>query len=112
MSHSTPGSLQRSSVKRQAVEGISKIIGNLSPMMRSRILSEALLHVGTCGEYEISRLVAKNLGVPEKVVDAVVLASYMEERSRRAALETGIAAAVEMSRQAGIDVWQEIRGAA
>lgn len=74
-------------------------------------MDEALRHVGNCGEFEISRIVAKNVGVQERVVDAVVMAAYLEERSRRAALETGIRSAVSMSAEAGRLVWAEIGGA-
>lgn len=61
---------------------------------------------------EISRIVSKNLRVPERVVDAVIVASYLEVRSRLAALETGILSAVDMSREAGRAVWADLRGAA
>jgi hypothetical protein len=79
---------------------------------RERIMSEALRHVGSCGEFEVSRIVSKNLHVPERVVDAVILASFLEVRSRLAALETGILGAVDMSREAGRAVWAEMRGVA
>lgn len=112
MKLSTAGTPTRRPQQRQVIEGIAQIVGNLTIPVRERIMAEALRHVGNCGEYEISRIVAKNLRVSERVVDAVVMTSYLEERSRRAALETGIRSTVEMAAEAGRAVWQEIRGAA
>lgn len=103
--------IERRPLKRQSIEGIAKVLGGMTTQTRSRIMEEALRHVGNCGEFEISRLVAKNIGVQERIVDAVVMAAYLEERSRRAALETGIRSAVEMSCEAGRQVWAEIGGA-
>lgn len=96
----------------QRTANIGTLVGNMTVPAREQIMAEALRHVGCSGEYEISRIVSKNLGVPERVVDAVILASYLEERSRRAAMEAGILGAVDSSRQAGRAVWSEIRGAA
>lgn len=107
----TSKAMARRPLKSQAIEGIGKVVGGMTAQMRARIMDEALRHVGSCGEFEISRIVAKNLQVSERVVDSVVMASYLEERSRRAALETGIRSAVEMSSQAGRAVWAEIGGA-
>lgn len=106
--------LQRpaSVASRKAIENINKVVGNLTPQVRDSIMTEALRHVGTCGEYEISRLVSKNLRIPERVIDAVVLAAWMEERTRRATLESGLLGTLDASRQAGREVWDDIRGAA
>jgi hypothetical protein len=96
----------------QTAGSIGKVIGGMTVQLRERIMAEALRQVGTCGEYEISRVVSKNLGVQEKIVDAVVMASYLAERSRRAALETGLRGAVEMAVEADRAVWREIAGVA
>lgn len=112
MGQFTPSAILNRPRQRQAIEGIAKTIGGMTPQTRQRIMDEALRHVGSCGEFEISRLVAKNLGIQEKVVDAVIVASYLEQRSRLAALETGLRGAVEMSAEAGRAVWLEIRGVA
>lgn len=95
-------------LSRQVAEGIAKTLGNMTQQLRVRIMDETLRHVGSCGEYEVARIAAKNIGVSERVVNAVVIASYLEERSRRAALETGIRGAVEASAEAGREVWAEI----
>lgn len=112
MSQRTSSAISRQPQQRQVVEGIAKIVGGMTPQTRNRIMDEALRHVGSAGEFEISRIVAKNLGIREKVVDAVMMASYLEMRSRLAALETGLRGAVEMSAEAGRAVWSEIRGVA
>ena len=98
--------------RSQVVGGIEKVIGSMTTQTRQRIMEEALRHVGNCGEHEISAIVAKNLRVSERAVDAVVMASYLEERSRRAALETGLRGALQSSVDAGRAVWAEIAGAA
>ena len=98
--------------RRQTVDGIGKIVGGMARETRERIMDEALRHVGSCGEHEVSRIVAKNLRVSERVVDAVVLASYLEVRTRLAALEVGLRGAVQASSEAGRAVWAELRGVA
>lgn len=108
----TQSAIAKRPQQRQAIEGIGKIVGGMTVQTRQRIMDEALRHVGSCGEFEISRIVAKNLGIREAVVDAVMMASYLEVRSRLAALETGLRGAVEMSADAGRAVWNEIRGVA
>ena len=95
-------------IGRQVADSIAKTIGNMTQQLRVRIMDETLRHVGSCGEYEVARITAKSIGVSERVVNAVVIASYLEERSRRAALETGIRGAIEMSAEAGREVWAEI----
>lgn len=103
---------RRQASQAQLIAGIGKILGNMTVPRRDEIMTEALRHVGNCGEHEISRLVSKNLKISERVVDAVIILSYLEERSRRAAMESGILGAVAASREAGRDVWQEVRGVA
>ena len=103
------GNLSRHS---QVIGGIEKVIGSMTIQTRQRIMDEALRHIGSCGEHEISKIVAKTLRVTEREVDAVVMACYLEERSRRAALETGLRGALQMSVEAGRAVWAEIAGAA
>lgn len=112
MSIATTRPAAPSSHRTQVIGGIEKVIGSMTLQTRQRIMEEALRHVGTCGEHGIAKLVAKNLHVQERLVDAVVLASYLEERSRRAALETGLRGALQMSVDAGRAVWAEIAGAA
>ena len=112
MNRNTAKAPERRSVQRQGIAGIGKIVGNMTIPLRERIIRELLLHVGSCGEFELARIVSKNLHVPEAVVDAVLMASYLEERSRRAALETIILGAVDESARVGRAVWAELREAA
>ena len=103
------GNLSRRS---QVIGGIEKVIGGMTVQTRQRIMDEALRHIGTCGEHGVAKIVAKTLRVEERVVDAVVIACYLEQRTRLAALETGLRGALQMSAEAGRAVWSEIAGAA
>jgi hypothetical protein len=98
--------------RSQVIGGIEKVIGGMTNQTRQRIMDEAVRHVGSCGEHRIAKVVAKTLRVEERVVDAVVIASYLEQRTRLAALETGLRGALQMSTEAGRALWSEIAGAA
>ena len=69
-------------------------------------------HVGTCGEFQVAQIVAKNMHMNRAVVDAVIIGQALAWRSRCAALETGLRGAVQMAAEAERAVWSEIRGAA
>lgn len=112
MSIATTRPDRKVSHRAQVIGGIEKVIGGMTIQTRQLIMDEALRHVGSCGEHRIAKVVAKTLRVEERLVDAVVIASYLEERSRRAALETGLRGALQMSVEAGRAVWTEIAGAA
>jgi NADH:ubiquinone oxidoreductase subunit F (NADH-binding) len=99
-------------LRSQAIGGIGKVVGNVTSQVRELIISEALMHLDSCGECRICRITAKNLRLPEAVVEGVLVASCAEFRSRLAALEVGLRGAVEISHEAGRAVWAEMRGAA
>ena len=112
MRNATTAAIFRRTQTRQVVEGVGKIVGQVTQPVRERIISEALMHLDNCGECRICRITAKNLHLPEAVVEGVLVALCAEFRSRLAALEVGLRGAVEMSRDAGRAVWAEMRGAA
>lgn len=98
----------RRSSRAETLENIRKIVGNMSPAFRQQILEEALRHFGCNGEYEVARITAKNLRIPERVVSAVIVLSWLELRSRLATLETGLRGAMIESVEAGRAVWRDV----
>lgn len=99
-------------VETQVVDSIGRTVGNMTEQTRQAVQEEALRNWGSTGAYRLSRVVSKNLRIPEPVVEGVFIACWLEERSRRAALETGLRGALQMSIEAGREAREELRGAA
>jgi len=96
-------------ISRQVADSIAKTLGTMTKQFRERIFDETVRHVGSSGQFRVCRIASKNLGVSEQLVEAVLITTCLEQRSRLAALETGIYGALEMSAEAGREVWAEIR---
>ena len=99
---------------RQTPETIEKIVGNMTPQLRRRIIDEARRHRDSRsrGAYELSRLVSKSLGVSEAVVDDVIFTHMESVESELATVRTGIFSALELAKDAAKAVWEDKRGAA
>jgi hypothetical protein len=99
---------------RQTTENIEKIVGNLTPQLRQRIITEWRRHSDgrRRGTYERSRLVSKNLGISEAVVDEVIFTHMEAVESELATVRTGMCSVLAMATDAGRAVWAEKRGAA
>jgi hypothetical protein len=99
---------------RQTVEKVERIVGNMTPQLRSRIIEAARRHRNSAAgdPRELSRVVSKNLGISEAIVDEVIFTQMEAVESELAMLRTGIFSAVEMAKGAGRAVWQDKRGVA
>ncbi len=99
---------------RQTAESIEKIVGNMTPQLRRRIIDEArrFRDSRARGAYELSRLVSKSLGVPEAVIDDVIFTHMEAVESELATVRTGIFSALELGKDANRAVWEEKRGVA
>lgn len=114
MRSSTAVSTQAVVRVRQTAESIEKIVGNMTPQVRTRIIDEARRFrcSPSRGAYQLSRLVSKSIGVPESVVDDVIFTHMEAVESELAAVRTGIFSALAMAKEANLAVWEDKRGAA
>ncbi|GIU74785.1 MAG: hypothetical protein KatS3mg004_1872 [Bryobacteraceae bacterium] len=80
----------------------------ISPLT-ARLVEERVSELLAAGERtEFSRILARELGAPEAYIDRVVAALMLRYRTEAATLRAGVTGALDASREAARDVWEEV----
>jgi len=99
----TGNPIPRKGPRRQPIAKV-----NVSPLL-ARLVEQRVAELHADGEQaEYSRVLARELRVPEATIDRIVAALMLRHRAEAATLRVGIAGALDEAARAAKQVWEEV----